>query len=140
VSANPLRDAFRAALSSLLVPDGFLYVESINQAESTRDLPNQWYTLDFLPATDSRISLGKPTLFRELGRCSVAIFTPQQTFDDAAVTAAEKVRQSMANWTDPTGMIRVESAQPATDMDGGDFRGAFYGITVDLMYAYDRFA
>ena len=33
----------------LLVPDGFAFVESINKAESTRDLPDKWYTLDFLP-------------------------------------------------------------------------------------------
>lgn len=140
MSANAVRDAFRAALSSLLVPSGFAFIESINLAESTRDLPSQWYTLDFAPATDNRISLGQPTLFREQGRVSVLIFTPHQTQDAAGVTAAEVVRQAMANWVDPTGMIRVESAQPAADMDGGDFRGSFYGIAVDLFYAFDRFA
>src|SRR3982750_390191 len=140
MSANAVRDAFRAKLSGLLVPDGFAYVESVNLAESTRDLPPKWYTLDFPPASESRISLGVPALFREQGRVTVAIWTPQQTTDDDAVTAAETVRQEMANWFDPTGMIRVESAQPATDADGGDFRGSFYGSTVDLFYAFDRFA
>jgi hypothetical protein len=140
MSANAVRDVFRAALSTLLVPDGFQYVESVNLAENTRDLPNKWYTLDFLPSTDNRISLGVPALFREQGRVAVAIFTPQQTEDDDAVTAAEIVRQQMAQFRDPTGMIRVDSAQPATDLDGGDFRGSFYGITVDLLYSFDRFA
>jgi len=140
MSANAVRDAFRAKLEPILVPSGFAFVESINLAENTRDLPAKWYTLDFLPSTDNRISLGRPSLFRESGRVSVAIFTPQQTQDDDAVTAAEIVRQEMANWIDPTGMIRVESAQPASDLDGGDFRGSFYGITVDLLYAFDRFA
>jgi hypothetical protein len=138
VSADAVRDAFRAAVAPLLAPT-FTYVESVNLAESTKDLPPNWYTLDFLPATDNRISLGLPALFREQGRVVVLIFTPHQTQDASAVDAAETVRAAMANWFDPTGMIRVEAAQPPTDLDGGDFRGAFYGITVDLLYAYDRF-
>ena len=140
MSANAVRDAFRAKLDTLLVPDGFAFVESINKAESTQNLPDNWYTLDFMPSSDERISLGVPGLFRESGRCSVAIFTPQQIEDEDAVDAAEIVRAEMANWFDPTGMIRVTSAQPPTDMDGGDFRGSFYGIAVDLTYTYDRFA
>ena len=70
----------------------------------------------------------------------MAIFTPHQTEDSDAVDAAEIVRAAMANWFDPTGHIRVMTAQPPTDMDGGDFRGSFYGITVDLAYTYDRYA
>jgi len=140
MSAATVRDAFRTKLDTLLVPFGFAFVESINKAEATRDLPDNWYTLDFMPASDDRISLGVPALFRETGRVAVAIFTPQQIEDEDAVDAAEIVRTEMANWFDPTGHIRVNSAQPPTDMDGGDFRGSFYGITVDLAYTYDRFA
>lgn len=140
MSASAVRDAFRAKLDTLLVPEGFAYIESINKAEATRDLPDRWYTLDFMPASDDRISLGVPALFRETGRCAVAIFTPQQIEDADAVNAAEIVRAEMANWFDPTGHIRVGTAQPPADMDGGDFRGSFYGISVDLAYTYDRFA
>jgi len=138
MSAAAVRDAFRAQVSGLLAPDGFEFVESINHAETTKSLPSNWYTLDFLPASDSRISLGVPALFRESGRVAVAIFTPHQTLDQSAVDAAETVRAAMANWTDPTGFIRVLAAQPPTDLDGGDFRGSYYGITVDLLYQYDR--
>lgn len=137
MSAGPVRDAFRAAVSALLPPP-FAFVESVNRAESTKDLPPNWYTLDFLPGADQRISLGLPALFRETGRVVVLIFTPQQELDITAVAAAETVRAAMANWFDPTGMIRVEAAQPPTDLDGGNFRGSFYGITVDLLYQYDR--
>ncbi len=140
MSADTVRDAFRAQLSTLLVADGFEFVESVNLAETTKNLPEYWYTLDFLPASDNRISLGVPALFRETGRCTVAIFTPHQTQDAVAVDAAEKVRAAMSNWFDATGMLRVDSAQPPADMDGGDFRGAFYGIAVDLSYTFDRFA
>jgi hypothetical protein len=139
MSAGPVRSAFRAALDTLLVPDGFAFVESINKAESTKNLPDRWYTLDFQVASDDRISLGIPALFRESGRCTVAVFTPHQIEDQDAVGAADIVRTQMANWFDPTGMIRVTTAQPPADLDGGDFRGSFYGITVDLLYTYDRF-
>ena len=138
MSAATVREAFRAKLSTLLVPDGFEFVESINRAESTKTLPPNWYTLDFLPSSDNRISLGVPALFRESGRCMVAIFTPHQTLDQSAVDAAELVRAEMANWHDPTGAVRVVTAQPPTDLDGGDFRGSYYGITVDLIYQFDR--
>jgi len=139
MSAAYVREAFRTQVSGLLDAEGFTYVESVNLAESTKDLPPHWYTLDFLPATDVRISLGVPGLFRESGRVVVLIFTPQQVLDTDAVAAAEIVRAAMANWFDPTGMIRVETAQPPVDLDGGDFRGSFYGITVDLIYQFDRF-
>lgn len=139
MSAAHVREAFRAQLSGLLGPEGFAYVESVNQAEATRDLPPNWYTLDFFPGDDSRITLGLPALFRESGRITVLIFTPQQQLDTVAVSAAEVIRAAMANWFDPTGMLRVLAAQPPTDLDSGDFRGSFYGITVDLLYTFDRF-
>jgi len=140
MSAQSVREAFRAKLSTLLVPDGFVFVESINQAESTKTLPQKWYTLDFLASDDIRLSLGIPALFRESGRVTVIIFTPQQTFDSEGVAAAEHVRAELCNWFDDTGNIRVLSANPPIDLDGGDFRGSFYGITVDLSYQFDRLA
>lgn len=139
MSAAAVRQAFRAQVSTLLGVDGFAYVESVNQAEATKDLPLKWFTLDFLPGDDTRISLGIPALFRESGRVVVLIFTPQQQLDTDGVDAAEVVRAAMANWFDATGMIRVQAAGPPTDLDSGDFRGSFYGITVDLLYQFDRF-
>jgi hypothetical protein len=138
VSAAAVRAAFRDQVSGLLVPFGYEFVESINRAETTKTLPDYWYTLDFLPASDNRISLGVPALFRETGRVAVAIFNPQQTQDTAGIDAAEIVRAAMANWFDATGAIRVLTAQPPTDLDGGDFRGSYYGVTVDLLYQFDR--
>jgi len=70
----------------------------------------------------------------------VAIYTPHQTEDTAGVDAAEKVRAAMCHWHDATGMLHVQSAQPPMDIDSGDFRGAFYGIAVDLVYQFNRFA
>jgi len=139
MSAQAVRTAFRDALSPLLVPDGFEFVESINKAETTKTLPTKWYTLDFLPSDDSRAALGVPALFRESGRVTVLIFTAQNIFDTDAVAAAEVVRAAMCNWFDSTGNIRVNAAQPPVDLDGGEFRGSFYGITVDLLYQFDRF-
>ena len=140
MSAASVRSAFRDAVSTLLVAQGFAFVESVNQAESTKNLPDKWYTLDFFASDDQRIALGIPALFRESGRVTVLIFTPQQIFDTDAVAAAEIVRAAMCNWFDDTGQIRVLAAQPPIDLDGGDFRGSFYGITVDLAYQFDRLA
>lgn len=140
MSASAVRTAFRTKLNGLLAPDGFTYVETINLATPSALLPNKYYTLDFPGSTERPISLGVPTLFREEGRCVVAILIPHQTQDTDAVDAAESVRDEMTHFVDATGMVRVLSAQPPTDMDGGDFLGAFYRVTVDLLYAFDRFA
>jgi len=140
VSAAVVREAFRQKIAGLLDAEGFAFVESINLATSTKDLPPRWYTLDFVPSDDTRISLGAPALFRESGIVSVAVFTEQQVEDSDAVAAAEIIRAQMCNWFDPSGSIRVLDAQPPQDLDGGDFRGAGYGMTVDLRYHYDRFA
>jgi hypothetical protein len=36
--------------------------------------------------------------------------------------------------------VRVLDCSPPTDADGGDFRGAWYVITVGVRYQFDRFA
>ena len=140
MSAAVVREAFRAKINGLLAGEGYEFFESVNLAHSTKDLPPRWYTLDFVPSDDTRLSLGTPALFRENGLVTVAVFSQQNVEDSDAVAAAEIVRAQMCNWFDDSGHIRVTEAQPPTDLDGGDFRGAFYGITVDLRYNYDRFA
>jgi hypothetical protein len=143
MSAEAVREAFRQKIAGMLEPDGFTYFETINEATSSKELPPRWYTLDFIPADDSRISLGIPALFRESGTVLVAIFTAQQIEDTTAVAAAETVRTELANWqvTSALGQyLRVLEAGPPNDLDGGDFRGAWYGITVDLRYTFDRMA
>jgi hypothetical protein len=140
MSAALVRSTFRDQLSTLLGADGFAFIESINHAESTKNLPFKWYTLDFLASDDSRMSLGMPALFRETGRVTVLIFTPLQTLDTDGIAAAEKVRAALCNFFDDTGNLRVLAAEPPTELDGGDYRGSFYGITVDLAYQFDRIA
>jgi hypothetical protein len=139
MSAAIVREAFRQKIAGLLTAQGYEFFESVNLATSTKELPPRWYTLDFVPSDDARISLGQPALFRESGQVTVAVFSEQNVEDSNAVAAAEIIRSQMCNWFDPTGAIRVLEAQPPTDADGGDFRGAFYGINVDLRYQYDRF-
>ena len=138
MSALYVRAELRAAVSALL--PGFVFVESVNLAERTADLPDRFYTLDFVAADDTRISLGVPALFRETGAARVMIFTPQQIGDADALAACETVRAAMCNYADASGSLRVLDAGPPTDLDGGDFRGSFYGLTVDLRYQFDRLA
>lgn len=143
MSAAFVRASFRAKLAPLLTPDGFVFVESVNLAPSTKELPSNWYTLEFIPSDDVRAALGVPTRFRETGVVLVAVFTPQQTEDTSAIGAAEIIRAALCNWTehdDNAGDIRVLDAQPPQDLDAGDFRGSFYGATVSLRYQYDRMA
>jgi len=138
MSSAYVRDSFRTKVATLLVAEGFEFIETINLAESTGELPPKWFTLDFLPADDTRMSLGVPALFRETGAVTLAIFTPQHERDTEAIAAADVVRSALCNWIDTTGNLRVHDAQPPADLDGGDFRGSFYGVTVDIRYSFDR--
>jgi hypothetical protein len=138
MSAAAVREAFRDAVAGLLTADDFTFIESVNLAEATADLPLRWYTLDFIASDVTRLSLGSPALFRETGTVVVIVFTPPQIEDASAVAAAEVIRTALGTWTDDTGQIRVLEAGPPNDLDGGDFRGSFYGVTVDLRYQHDR--
>jgi hypothetical protein len=140
MSGAYVREQIRAQVATAL-PAPWMYVESINQAQDARTLPSQWYTLDFPPADDQRISLGVPALYRESGVPVVSIFTAQQLGDALAVNAAELVRQALLSWQhDATGHLRVLACGPPAELDGGDFRGAWYGQSVDVRYEFDRIA
>lgn len=136
MSAPFVRDAFRAAVPLVLPPD-FLFVESINLAERTENLPAQYATLDFLPASNERIALGRPSLERETGTCVVLLYSPQQTGDTETAEAAQLICDAMGNFA--LGSLRVLDAGPPSDLDGGDFRGSFYGMSVGLRYQWDHF-
>jgi hypothetical protein len=139
MSAAYVREQFRTVLAGLL-PAPWAYVESINNAVDAETLPPQWFTVEFTPADDQRISLGEPGLYRETGAPLVLLFTEHQIGDAEALSGAELVRAGLVNFTDPTGHLRVLACGPPTELDGGDFRGAWYGQSVDVRYQYDRFA
>jgi hypothetical protein len=143
MSADYVREAFREVVPPLLTGAGFTFFESVNEAHATKELPPRWFTLDFTPNDDAPAALGQPQLFRESGACTIAIFTAQDIQDATAVDAAEIVRQALVHYTkaDVTGnFLRVLDCSPPTDADGGDFRGAWYVITVTVRYQFDRFA
>lgn len=143
MSADYVRTAFREVVPPLLTGAGFTFFESVNEAHATNELPPRWFTLDFTPSDDSPAALGQPQLFRESGSCVIAIFTAQNIEDTTAVDAAEIVRQALVHYSkaDASGnYVRVLDCGPPTDSDGGDFRGAWYVITVDVRYQFDRFA
>jgi hypothetical protein len=143
MSADYVRTQLTAAVAPILVPFGFTFFETINRAHKAGQLPKAgWYTVDFIPAIDDPVSLGSPQLFRESGSCVVAIFTAQDITDTEAADAAEVVRDAMVHFqvADAAGnSLRVIDCGPPNDADGGDFRGAWYAMTVDLRYQYDRF-
>jgi len=140
MSADYVRTQLTAAIAPILVPTGFQFFETINEAHATKELPSRWYTVEFVPATAPPISLGTPQLFRETGSCVVVIFTAQDITDTDAVDAAELVRDAMVHFqvADVAGnSLCVLDCGPPNDADGGDFRGAWYAITVDIAYQYD---
>ena len=139
MSSAYVREQFRAKVATALPPP-WAYVESINWAVNAESLPLRWYTLDFPPADEQRVALGSPGLFRESGAPLVMIFTEQQLGDSIAADAAELVRDALVNWHDDTGQLRVLACAPPNDLDGGDFRGAWYGQSVDVRYQFDRLA
>jgi len=134
-----VRQQFRAAVQLVLPPLGFQWFESINLATRTQNLPRRWYSMEFLGADDQPITLGVPQLNRETGTCSVQIYTEQQITDEAGTDAAETLREAFALWHDVSGHLRITECEPATDVDGGDFRGSFYGLAVGLRYSFDHF-
>lgn len=143
MSAEYVRAGFREVVPPLLTAETFAYFESVNEAHATKELPPRWFTLDFTPSDDAPAALGQPQLFRESGSCVIAIFTAQDIQDATAVEAAEIVRQALVHYVkaDATGNhLRVIDCGPPRDADGGDFRGAWYVITVDVRYQFDRFA
>lgn len=139
MSSRAVREAFRTQVAALLQP-AFAYVESVNVATQSKALPARWYTLDFLAADDARMSLGRPTLFRESGSVVVMIFTEQQIGDAEGTTAADTVRAALCNWDALNGALRVLQCAPPSDMDGGDIRGAWYALSIDTRYQFDRLA
>jgi hypothetical protein len=137
MSTEYVRAQFRAVLANAL-PLPWVFVESINTAYGEAELPVQWVTLDFPPVDEQRISLGSPGLFRESGAPQLLIFTAQQLGDGLAVQAAEQLRTVFLNWKhDASGHLRVLSCSPPQDLDGGDFRGAWFGESVDIRYEFD---
>jgi len=140
MSSQPVREAFRQKIAGLLDAEGFEFFESVNKAESTKELPQRWYTLDFAVAGDQPKSLGVPRLFREEGTVTVLIFTEQNIQDTDAVAAAEVIRAATCNWNALAGNLHVQQAGPPADIYGGDFRGSFYGVQVDIGYNFDRIA
>jgi hypothetical protein len=139
MSHTYVREQFRAASKIVLEPVGFAWVESINFAALSKDLPSKWFTLEFMIADEFRAALGVPALMRETGAAAVQVFSEQQTTDAQATQAADIVRNAFANWKDVTGQLRVVDCAPAVDIDSGDFRGAFYGVYISVRYQFDRF-
>jgi len=137
--SNPVvRSEIRARFEQVLAPLAFEYVDSINLATGTGELPAQWYTINFIASADDRITLGIPSLFRELGVASAFLFTPQQIGDALGTSAAQLLRDALANWSSADGQLRVLDCTPPADVDGGDFRGAWYALSVDVRYQFDR--
>jgi hypothetical protein len=133
-----VREEFRTAARALLEPAGFVFFESINFATQSKSLPPHWFTLEFIVGDEGRAALGVPSLMREQGTVAVQIYSEQQVTDAATTQAADMVRDAFTNWADATGQLRVIDCAPAVDIDGGDFRGAFYGVFVSVRYLFDR--
>jgi hypothetical protein len=138
MSHTYVREQFRAASMEVLEPVGFAWVESINFAALSKELPPRWFTLEFMVADEFRAALGVPALMRETGSAAVQVFSEQQITDVAATQAADLVRDAFTNWKDGTGQLRVMDCAPAVDVDSGDFRGAFYGVYISVRYQFDR--
>jgi hypothetical protein len=138
MSSAYVRAQFRAAVAASL-PAPWVYVESIN-VQRVAELPPQWFTLDFPPADVQPISLGRPALYRESGAPSITVATPQALGDALALAGAELVRTALIHFVDATGHLRVLTCSPPTELDGGDFFGAWYRQTIDVRYQFDDFA
>jgi hypothetical protein len=139
MSSEYVREQFRTLLAGALPPP-WQWLDSINRAEAREDLPPQWFSVQFNTAQDDPISLGRPALWRETGAPLVVLFTEQQIGDAIALEAAELLRAAVLHFVDVTGHMRILACSPPVEIDGGDFRGAWYRQGVEVRYQFDRLA
>jgi hypothetical protein len=139
MSSEYVRAQFRTVLA-LALPPPWEFIESINLADEREELPLQWFTVAFGLASEDAISLGTPSLWRETGSPLVVLFTEQQIGDATALAAAELLRAALLHFVDDTGQLRVLACSPPMELDGGDFRGAWYRQGVEVRYQFDRLA
>jgi hypothetical protein len=71
------------------------YVETTNQAPNPKNLPDLWFTMEFAPPSEQRLTLGSQPIFREFGNVSVVVLGLSGRGDDAVVQAAELFREAL---------------------------------------------
>lgn len=135
MSSLNVRSAFEAAWA-ILLPNLTLYA-TINEEPDRNAMPDQWATVDYLPAGDPPISLGNPGCFREAGVILVVAFVLSGQGDTQAVTLADQIRDTFRNWKDPTGAIKINEAAPPESDAASD--GRWFAASISLTYQYDRY-
>jgi hypothetical protein len=109
VSSKAARNWFRSYLVAQVpsVP----YVDTVNRAPDPSSLPDVWFTLEFSNASEQRLTLGVPALFREFGVVDVVVLGLSGRGDDIPVDTAELFRSALQD-------IRLQI--PVTDSVGGN--------------------
>lgn len=127
MASAAVRDAFRAAwpVFAAALP----YFETVNVEPDAAGLPDLWGTLAFEDSDDAPATTSDR--YRdETGTVSIGILARSGTGDAAAIAAAAAIHAALADWSDPTGTIVVETVDPPREVNT-ESRGAWFILSVD---------
>ena len=137
MSSSLIRSLFRTALDSQLAREE-QYVDAIAMQAESEDLPERFLSLQFLGATEDRISIGTPSCWRERGTCRVWVVGLAGDGDAAVTSRADQVKDFFRNWGVPAAQLRAVGITPPTQLN---FRsaGRWFSVVVDVAFQRDFF-
>lgn len=134
MSSKVVRDAFEAAW--LVELPAIPLHDTINEEPDRETLPDNWATVDYIPSSDQRVSLGEQACWRETGTILVVVYALPGLGDTAAITMADQVRAAFRDWQDSTIDMEIDQADPPEGGAASD--GRWFAAAVSLTYQYDR--
>ena len=136
VASPTVRSAIWAKLTEVSTASGVKLIDTENTAPVVKNLPDQWFTVDYVPDTESRASIGTPgsTLYRETGEAEVSVVVKRNTGIGSALSLAEQIRNAFRGQT-LTGVV-IRTVEPPDLSDAfGD--GNWTRASVPIAYEFD---
>lgn len=127
MASEAVRQAFRAGWAAFA--PGLPYFETINLEPDAAALPDLWGTLAFEDSDDAPATTSDR--YRdETGTVSIGILARSGTGDATAIAAAATIHAALADWSDPSGTIVVETVDPPREVNT-ESRGAWFILSLD---------
>ena len=122
--------------------DGFPlvpYFDTLAIRLENEQLPALWQTMDFIPQTDSPVSIGSPACRREIGIARAYAVTRTGGGELPAVQLADATASYFRKWrwNAPGESIRVDSVIPVTRAQESD--GRWLIVFSDVQFVHDYY-
>lgn len=121
--------AFKVVLSTTSAP----FVDTLNTRPAS--LPETFSTLERDHAEVSRVTLGTPAMFREVGVLQIVVHVRSGIGDSAAQVLAEEVRDAFHNYA--LGYLQVQEVASAVVFAPDD--GNYFELKIPVTYLFDFF-